>query len=407
MKKVITILLILAMLSALAACGRGLAPELPEAATEFVLGNYVNPADPDDGYAAISYKGRVYAYYGTIKRSLRAEDLGPCLGYTVQACLGYTVQEGEKQEDQRICLLAADPEENYLARIPVENFMNQPDFFRALDTAGKAIDTPDYIKSLDYSIWEAAPEHTNSETAGTEAPSTEAPPAEPTTTEPPATEPSTTEAPAPELSDRLDDSCSLEAYAFRLREITPRELVEQGWVETDAILMRSMGEDNPYYQFAPEEKRKDPEATPELSEAGLLDPDGMVQIYLMQAGQEDSSFNPLRLGVVNTGKEAVHYLDCPIRFFSINETGFYEQSEEGLVDFTGPAGIARGMDKAQLTALLGEPAFEDGGDGMDGLFYISQQMEELVLLLGADGSLQAMFYQDLVLYDPADYVFHN
>lgn len=399
MKRTISFLLIFSLLSALAGCGGGLAPELPEAATEFVLGNYVNPADPDDGYAAISYKGRVYAYYGTIKRSLRAEDLGPCLGYTVQGCLGYTVQEGEKQEDQRICLLAADPEANYLARIPVERFMNQPDFFRALDTAGKEIETPDYIQPLGYPIWEAAPTQ--------EIPDTEAPSATAPSTEPPATEVPDTEARIPELLDTLDDSCSLEDYAFRLREITPRELVEQGWVETDAILMRSMGEDNPYYQFAPEEKRKDPEATPELSEAGLLDPDGMVQIYLMQAGQEDSSFNPLRLGVVNTGKEAVHYLDCPIRFFSINETGFYEQSEEGLVDFTGPAGIARGMDKAQLTALLGEPAFEDGGDGMDGLFYISQQMEELVLLLGADGSLQAMFYQDLVLYDPADYVFHN
>ena len=43
MKKTISILLILAMLSVLAACGRGLAPELPEAATEFVLGDYVNP----------------------------------------------------------------------------------------------------------------------------------------------------------------------------------------------------------------------------------------------------------------------------------------------------------------------------------------------------------------------------
>lgn len=398
MKKTISILLIVSLLAVLAGCGRQMVPALPENAAEFILGDYVNPMDTEDGYTAISYNGRIYAYYGTVSRSLRAADLGPCLGYTVQ--------DGERQDD-RICLLAADPEANYLVRIPVDGFMDQPDFFRALDTAGKAIDTPDYIKSLDYSIWEAAPEHTNSETAGTEAHSTEAPPAEPTTTEPPATEPSTTEAPAPELSDRLDDSYSLEDYAFRLHETTPRDIVEQGWVVTDAILLRSMGAENPYAQLVPEEKRKDPNATPELSGEGLLDPDGMVQIYLVQAGQEDSAFNPLRLGVVNTGEEAAHYLDCPIRFFSINETGFYEQSEEGLVDFTGPAGIARGMDKAQLTALLGEPVSEDSDNGLGMILYLSQQMEELVLLLGADGSLQAMFYQDLVLYDPADYVFHN
>ena len=86
------------LLVALAGCGRGLAPELPEAATEFALEDYINPADPEDGYAAISYNGRIYAYYGTGTRSLRAEELGPCLGFTVQ--------EGIKQDDLRICLLA-------------------------------------------------------------------------------------------------------------------------------------------------------------------------------------------------------------------------------------------------------------------------------------------------------------
>ena len=77
------------------------------------------------------------------------------------------------------------------------------------------------------------------------------------------------------------------------------------------------------------------------------------------------------------------------------------------MSFTGPAGIKLGMEKEELVSLLGEPFYEDGGDGMTGLFYLSQQMEELVLLLDAEGRLKAMFYQDLVLYDPADYVFHN
>lgn len=379
MNKVITILLILAMLTALAACGGRLAPELPEAATEFVLEDFINPADPEDGYAAISYNGRTYIFYGKVNRSLRAEDLGPCLGYTVQ--------EGEKKEDQRICLLAADPEENYLARIPVDGIMDQPDFFRALDTAGKEIDTPDFIESLDYLIWEsaAAPELTGSRTASTEAPSTEAPPAEPTTTE----------TPAPELIDTLDDSYSLEDYAFRLREVTPRMLSEQGWVVTDAILMRSMGADNPYAQILPEEDRKDPDAAPEFSEEGMLDPDGMVQIYLVQAGHEDSAFNPLRLGVVNTGEEAALYLDCPIFFFSINETNYYEQADEGFVDFTGPAGIKMDMEKEELVSLLGEPFYKNSVGGMESLFYLSQQMEELVLLLNAEGRLKAMFYTNI------------
>ena len=391
MKRKCALLLILAMtILLLAACG-GQGPQLPEDPIAFEMQEYVNPADPEDGYLALEYNGRLYLPYGTRGNSFRRSDLGDCLGYPVQ--------EGQPQKDVLICLLAADPETNFLVEYFPSGFMQPPVFYRALDTAGKEIDTPEYIESLDYSIWKSAPapELTSGGTAHTEAPSTEAPPAEPTTAE----------MPSPELTDTLDDSYSLEDFAFRLRETTPRDLVEQGWVVTDAILMRSMGADNPYYQFAPEEKQKDPEATPELSEEGLLDPDGMVQIYLVQAGREDSSFNPLRLGVVNTGEEAAPYLDCPIFFFSINEVQFYEQAVEGFVEFTGPAGIKLGMEKDELRSLLGDPAFEDGGDGMDGLFYISQQMEELVLLLDAEGRLKAMFFQDLVLYDPADYVFHN
>ena len=238
--------------------------------------------------------------------------------------------------------------------------------------------------------------------SGTEAPGTEA-----TTTVPPTTETPGTEDLFLTLPETLDDSYSLEDFRFRLSELTPRDLLAQGWVETDAILMRSMGADNPYAQMLPEAEQKDPNATPELSEEGMLDPDGMVQIYLVPSGGEDSPFTPLRLGVVNTGKEAVHYLDCPIRFFSINEAMFYEQTEEGLVDFSGPAGITRGMDKAQLLTLLGEPVHEDGSDGRRAIFYLSQRMEELVLLLDSEGRLQAMFFQDLARYDPAGYVFHN
>ena len=249
---------------------------------------------------------------------------------------------------------------------------------------------------------EAPNTESSSTVNGTDAPGTEAP-----TTAPPTTEPSGTEDPFLTLPETLDDSYSLEDFRFRLSELTPRDLLEQGWVETDAILMRSMGTDNPYAQALPETERKDPNATPELSEEGMLDPDGMVQIYLVPTGDEDSTFNLLRLGVVNTGKETVHDLDCPIRFFSINEALFYKQSEEGLVNFTGPAGITRGMDKEQLLALLGEPVHEDGSGGREAIFYLSQQMEELVLLLDSEGRLQAMFFQDLVRYDPADYVFHN
>ena len=145
MKKTISILLIVSLLAVLAGCGRQMVPALPENAAEFILGDYVNPMDTEDGYAAISYNGRIYAYYGTVSRSLRAADLGPCLGYTVQ--------DGERQDD-RICLLAADPQTNFLVELFPEAVMQQPVFYRALDSAGKPIEIPAYIESLDYSIWE-------------------------------------------------------------------------------------------------------------------------------------------------------------------------------------------------------------------------------------------------------------
>ena len=245
---------------------------------------------------------------------------------------------------------------------------------------------------------EAPNTESSSTVNGTDAPGTEAP-----TTAPPTTEPSGTEDPFLTLPETLDDSYSLEDFRFRLSELTPRDLLEQGWVETDAILMRSMGTDNPYAQALPETERKDPNATPELSEEGMLDPDGMVQIYLVPTGDEDSTFNLLRLGVVNTGKETVHYLDCPIRYFSINEALFYEQSEEGhfaaiLMDMRMPVmdGLAatreiRKLERPDATRIpiiaLTANAFEEDVKaclqaGMDAHMSKPVDIDQLKVLLG-------------------------
>lgn len=42
---------------------------------------------------------------------------------------------------------------NYLGRFETEGIMNQPDFFRAIDTVGKDITTPAYIDDLGYKYW--------------------------------------------------------------------------------------------------------------------------------------------------------------------------------------------------------------------------------------------------------------
>ena len=220
------------------------------------------------------------------------------------------------------------------------------------------------------------------------------------------------------MSESLDDSYNLEGFSFRLGEITPRTLTEQGWTLCDAV---SMGRGVGAYESEDGEEAGEPltgddapeqEAeteAPNLTEDGMLAPGGMAQLYLKPAGSESES-NPLRLGVVNEGTEPCHCLDCPVRFFSVNEALYFEGIDEGLVDFGGPAGTKKGMTAEEIKALLGEPFYENSESDMEDLavcYYLTQQGEELAFLLNSQGALAAMYYQDHMRYEPADYVFHN
>ena len=129
----------------LAGCGRRIDFELPEKPIEFHTGTFVNPADPDDACQSIEYNGRTYIWYGTLKGKIDGDDVG--------RCLGYIVQDGVVMKDARIFLLNADPDANYLVRISIGGVMEQPDFFRALDSKGETISTPPYIENLGSSYW--------------------------------------------------------------------------------------------------------------------------------------------------------------------------------------------------------------------------------------------------------------
>ena len=146
LKTSLLLLLILTLFAALCGCGHRIDTTLPEDPLEFRTCNFVNPADPDDAYQSIEYRGRTYIPYGALKGRIDGNDVG--------ACLGYPVQDGVKQEDIRICLLRGDPDANYLVRIFPNGIMDQPDFFRATDTQGKEIDTPRFIDSLGYAFWD-------------------------------------------------------------------------------------------------------------------------------------------------------------------------------------------------------------------------------------------------------------
>lgn len=145
-RKIITTTLIttILILSLLTGCSR-IDYSLPQTPIEFHNGTFVNPNDPDDAYQSLEYNGRTYIPYGTLKGRITGKDVG--------ACLGYIVQDGVKDENSRIYLLAEDPDANYLLSYYVGGIMDQPMFYRALDTTGQSIHTPRFIDDLGYEYW--------------------------------------------------------------------------------------------------------------------------------------------------------------------------------------------------------------------------------------------------------------
>ena len=150
MKKNNTVIaLSLFMILILGGCGSRIDYSLPANPIEFNTRTYVNPNDPDDSYISIEYNGRTYIPYGTINGIVPNDEMGDCLGYIVQ--------DGTRMEDSRVFLLSGDPDANYLGRFETEGVMNQPDFFRAVDTVGQDITTPKYIEDLEYDFWKRNP----------------------------------------------------------------------------------------------------------------------------------------------------------------------------------------------------------------------------------------------------------
>ena len=117
---------------------------LPE---EPILFDYITYEDTliDDSSLAIEYNGRLYLPYGTLKNRLTGKNVG--------SCLGYVVQEGIEMPDVRIYLLKDDVNADYLVCLILGGIMDQPFFYRALDTAGKETVTLPFIQDLDYPVW--------------------------------------------------------------------------------------------------------------------------------------------------------------------------------------------------------------------------------------------------------------
>lgn len=146
MKKTLPLALLLGISAiTLTGCGKRINYDLPADPISFNTTDFTNPANKEDTYRSMELNGRTYLPYGTVKTSINGDDIGKCIGYIVQ--------DDTEMKDVRVFLLNQDSDTNYLAEIEIKGEMSQPTFWRATDTAGKSISTPDYIESLEYDYW--------------------------------------------------------------------------------------------------------------------------------------------------------------------------------------------------------------------------------------------------------------
>ena len=128
-------------------------PDLPSDAIAFEMGTFIDSEHDDDSFGTIEYNGRTYIAYGTISNAYNQGCVESCIGYIVQDENSSSVVDLDNR-NWRIYTLTEDPDHNFLMDFDDSTtLMNQPGFFRAMDTNGEDIEIPDCIESLGYEYW--------------------------------------------------------------------------------------------------------------------------------------------------------------------------------------------------------------------------------------------------------------
>jgi len=142
MKKICSIFV--AFIILLCGCSNSLDIEYPDNPIKFETYTYVNPDNADDTYRAFKYNKREYIPYATLENSVAQNDISTCLG-----CI---VQDG-KETDTWVVTLSDSDNNDYLMLYYPNTHNQQPEFYRAIDTKGKEISTPDYISDEKFEFW--------------------------------------------------------------------------------------------------------------------------------------------------------------------------------------------------------------------------------------------------------------
>jgi len=151
--KNVTIVVIMICLAVLSGCTKKTLPNLPSDAVAFEMGTFIDENHDDASFATIEYGGRIYIPYGTINNKYGHNCIESCVGYIIQDEHSSSVT-GLENTDRRIYTLLGDADHSFLMDFDDSvKLMNQPTFFRAIDTSGQDIERPDYIDPLGYEFW--------------------------------------------------------------------------------------------------------------------------------------------------------------------------------------------------------------------------------------------------------------
>lgn len=150
MKKVLLILLI-SVLFTITGCTSKL-PDLDKNYTVIEPKTKITTKD-EETFIFFDYNGRSYIPYGTTNNYFNYNKVKKCIGYILQTDI-VTSNHDINDNTVRVYTLKGDKNNDYLMVYYIgTTLMNQPDFYRAIDTKNIDIKTPKYIESLNYDYW--------------------------------------------------------------------------------------------------------------------------------------------------------------------------------------------------------------------------------------------------------------
>lgn len=137
----------------LCSCGPISYPDLPENAIAFEMGTFEDKENDDALFGTIEYNDRTYIPYGTISNSFGQKDIDECIGYIIQDENSTNAVDLD-YKDLKVYTITGDSDNNFLMDYDNSiDLMNQPFFWRAIDTKGNDIEIPECIDDLGYEFW--------------------------------------------------------------------------------------------------------------------------------------------------------------------------------------------------------------------------------------------------------------